>query len=278
MQSLERDAAQRQQALLTAEQKLTGLLNEKQQLEQTLARRDGALTEAKGTITGLQGQTKLLAARVQQLQAAADQRFAGVALTGRRVVFLLDLSGSMGKLDFQTPDPKKWPLVCRTLGKIMASLPDLEQYQIILFADDASYPLGHAGKWLDFRAGVSDRLTVEVLQRSKPAGATNMAAAFREAFRYRPLGLDTIYLLSDGLPNVGAGLPPQPDGLSDRDRTARCSKYLRDALKTWNAADAKLPRMRINAVGFYYDSPDVGAFLWVLAREHDGSFVGLSQP
>jgi len=33
--------------------------------------------------------------------------------------------------------------------------------------------------------------------------------------------------------------------------------------------------VRINAVGFFFESPDVGAFLWALAREHRGSFVGL---
>ena len=36
--------------------------------------------------------------------------------------------------------------------------------------------------------------------------------------------------------------------------------------------------VRINALGFFFESPDVGAFLWALAREHDGSFVGLSRP
>jgi hypothetical protein len=36
--------------------------------------------------------------------------------------------------------------------------------------------------------------------------------------------------------------------------------------------------VRINAVGFFFDSPEVGAFLWALAREHDGGFVGMSRP
>ena len=36
--------------------------------------------------------------------------------------------------------------------------------------------------------------------------------------------------------------------------------------------------VRINAVGFFYESPDVGAFLWALARENEGSFVGMSKP
>ena len=38
------------------------------------------------------------------------------------------------------------------------------------------------------------------------------------------------------------------------------------------------PRVRINTIGFFYESPDVGAFLWALARENEGSFVGMSKP
>ena len=37
-------------------------------------------------------------------------------------------------------------------------------------------------------------------------------------------------------------------------------------------------RVKINSVGFYFDSPDVGAFLWSLSRDNDGSFVGMSKP
>ena len=29
---------------------------------------------------------------------------------------------------------------------------------------------------------------------------------------------------------------------------------------------------------FWAESPDVGAFLWALARENEGSFVGMSKP
>ena len=77
---------------------------------------------------------------------------------------------------------------------------------------------------------------------------------------------------------MGRRAPPiQQSRFGERERTARCCKYLRDALKVWNLPQAGRPRVRINAIGFYYDSPDVGAFLWMLAREHDGSFVGLSQ-
>ena len=37
-------------------------------------------------------------------------------------------------------------------------------------------------------------------------------------------------------------------------------------------------RVRINSVGFIFESPEVGAFLWALSRDNDGSFVGMSKP
>ncbi len=56
-------------------------------------------------------------------------------------------------------------------------------------------------------------------------------------------------------------------------------KYIRKKLKTeWNKPAARQATVRINTVGFFYESPDVGAFLWALARENDGSFVGMSKP
>ena len=66
-------------------------------------------------------------------------------------------------------------------------------------------------------------------------------------------------------------------GLQAAQRTELLSRELRRALATgWNAPGR--PRVRINAVGFFYESPEVGAFLWALARENDGSFVGMSRP
>ena len=48
--------------------------------------------------------------------------------------------------------------------------------------------------------------------------------------------------------------------------------------RTWNRTVAGQPRVRVNAVGFFFDSVEVGAFLWALARDNDGSFVGMSKP
>jgi hypothetical protein len=102
--------------------------------------------------------------------------------------------------------------------------------------------------------------------------------AFSEAFRFRESGLDTIYVLSDGLPNAGEGLPVGKN-LTDSQKTDLLSKHLRNKLRTeWNRPIAGRSRVRINTIGYFFESPDVGAFLWALAREHDGSFVGMSRP
>ena len=98
--------------------------------------------------------------------------------------------------------------------------------------------------------------------------------------RLRQQGLDTIYVFSDGLPNIGAGLSPEAARtLKESDRSEILSKYIRQKLKIeWNRGYAGQRKVRINTVGFFYESPDVGAFLWALARENDGSFVGMSKP
>jgi hypothetical protein len=188
------------------------------------------------------------------------------------------MSGSMELIDENTPDPDKWPLVCETVARIMESLTDLSQYQVILFSDRVRYPLGSDGVWLRFDPESSSRNALRGLKSIKPNGETNMAAVFDEAFRFRDKGLDTIYVLSDGLPNAGPGLPVASQNLSETQKTEVLSKYVRNRLKyVLNRPATDQPRVRINTIGFFFESPEVGAFLWALAREHNGSFVGMSK-
>jgi sulfur relay (sulfurtransferase) DsrF/TusC family protein len=218
---------------------------------------------------------------VAKLQGAADARFEGIALTGRRVVFLVDMSGSMELVDENTPAPHKWVAVREALVKIMGSLPELEKFQVILFSDKTSYLLGNDGRWIDYIPGGSPAQVTAAMAAMKPKGNTNMYDALDAAFRFKASGLDTIYMLSDGLPNVGAGLTArEAQTLKETERAEILSKHIRLTLKKqWNPpAAAGSRQVRINTVGFFYESPDVGAFLWALARENDGSFVGMSRP
>ena len=241
------------------------------------------LAAADRDLSVLRAEKRSLESEVVRIRQAADNRFAGITLTGRRVIFLVDMSGSMELVDEKTPAPQKWAEVRNTLLKIMKSLPDLEKFQVIVFEESAAYLLGKGEQWIDYDAKTSLMQVETALKALKPHGGTNMYAALDAAFRYRPRGLDTIYLLSDGLPNAGEGVPDAEarrmlEAGREPELSDRLAKHIRKTLKTsWNR-DILNARVRINSIGFFYESPDVGAFLWAMSRENDGSFVGMSKP
>jgi hypothetical protein len=274
------DLAAKDKDLMAAKSNLTARDKEVAALKSDLNAKTKELATANLNGAGLVGENKVLSQRIRDLEAAAEKRFAGIELTGKKVVFLVDMSGSMRSKDNYTEDPDKWPMICEIFGKLMMSLADLKQFQVIMFSDGIRYPLGGKGKWFDFKGPDTVKQVVAALKANTPDGGTNMSLAFEEVFRYRAQGLDTIYFFSDGLPNQGEGLPANSAKLTEDQKGAYLGKYIRDKLKTrWNVPQGpKKERVRINAVGFYFDSPDVGAFLWTLARENDGSFVGMSKP
>jgi hypothetical protein len=235
-------------------------------------------TDANATVIDLQGQKAKLADKLDKLQSEADSRFAGIALTGRRVCFVIDMSGSMKLLDEKTPAADKWAGVVETVGRVMRSLAELDSYQVVLFGREAAYLFG-GGDWQPYRGEESVRRVTDALRRVEPKGDTNLHAGLDLAFRLRPGGLDTVYLFSDGLPTSGPGLTAAEEkSLADSARTERLTRLIRTTLHDdWNRPRGG-QRVRVNAVGFFYESPEVGAFLWALARENDGSFVGMSRP
>jgi hypothetical protein len=277
---LREDVVSSKEKLATAQARLQTLEDELSDQKKELSGTGRTLTEANRVIESLKEDKRALEDQVVRSRLAADNRFAGIALTGRRVIFLVDMSGSMELVDENTTAPDKWTGVRETLAKVMRSLPDLEKFQVILFSDRISYLVGNDGNWLDFNPRNSVDQVTRSLAAIKPRGNTDMHVAFEAAFRFRQQGLDTIYVFSDGLPNIGAGLSPEAARtLKESDRSEILSKYIRQKLRTeWNRAYSGQPKVRINAVGFFYESPDVGAFLWALARENDGSFVGMSKP
>jgi hypothetical protein len=195
------------------------------------------------------------------------------------VIFLVDVSGSMEMLDATTLAPQKWQSARDTVTRLMRSLPDLEKFQVIAFAREVSYPLGNEKSWLQHDPGSSPGQVLDALTKLKPSGGTNMYAALEAAFRYREQGLDTVYLLSDGLPNLGEGLADKEKQLTGMERGLVLGKHVRQTLQTrWNATRPSQPRVKIHTIGFFYESPDFGSFLWALARENEGIFVGMPTP
>lgn len=254
-----------------------------------IAELEKQVADSNVTIVDLQGTKAKLADKIDQLRIESENRFAGIAMTGRNVVFLVDISGSMVRTDENTLDPAKWPIVRDTIIKVMRSLPDMEQFQVILFSNKVSYLMGNDGKWLTIdrtKVGEKERILQQVnkaLTDVKPNGDTNLHLGLTEAFKFRSnaMKMDTIYFFSDGLPTSGPGLTAAEEARnpSEQERGVLLARYLRTMLKTdWNRPDVQRPRVRINSIGFFYESPDVGAFLWALSRENDGSFVGMSRP
>jgi hypothetical protein len=195
------------------------------------------------------------------------------------------MSGSMRMVDRTQEAPDKWPSVISTLVKVMRSLPDLEKYQVILFNARASFPLGRDGEWLDFDASTSPDRAKLTLSTIEPTGNTNMYEPLEAAFRLKSKGLDTIYLLSDGIPNEGPGLSGEEQArdrlkqLGDPEKGASLGRHILTTLRLqWNTPAPGGVRVKINSIGFFYESPDLGSFLWALARDNDGSFVGMSKP
>lgn len=280
MTSLQGDIAARGQELAGADKSLRNLEETNRRLRRELAAQNSQLAGAERNATRLQDENKSLLELSTRQRAAQENRFAGITLTGRRVVFIVDMSGSMELVDLQTAAPDKWVAVRETLGKVMRSLPDLQKFQIVIFSERANYLLDGGADWIDFKGQASVDQAVEALSKVKPEGNTNMYVALEAAFRFRPAGLDTIYLLSDGLPNIGPGLSAeQAQTMTEDQRSIILSRFIRRKLLTdWNPKNANARRVRLNTIGFFFESPDVGAFLWALARENEGSFVGMSKP
>jgi len=241
------------------------------------------VNDANVNIVDLQGDKAKLADKFDKLQKETDARFAGIVTAGKRVVFLVDISGSMAKRDSETADPTKWPIVVETVSKVMRSVVGMEKYQVVIFSSSSKWLFG-TGDWRDFDGEKSIDDVKKALTAVKPYEDTNLHAGMERAFSLREQGgLDVIYLFSDGLPTSGPGLtlaeqtrrPP----LNELELGEKLGKHIRKTLSdTWNRPLAGKPKVKIHAVGFFFESPDVGAFLWALARENEGSFVGMSKP
>ena len=264
-----------------ADKALDEKIERMENLEVSLAREARLRKEAETARVTLEKQLQANALEMNKQKNRAESRFEGIDLTGRKVCFVVDTSGSMVLLDANTPADQKWNEVGRVLGRLMDSLPELESYQVLVFAEEARWLFNDSG-WRKYDPAKSSTEVREALGRINPRGGTNLHQAFEMAFKLRAEGLETVYLLSDGLPNQGPGLTiTQERTLAESQRGEILGRFIRQELADkWNQApkpDAPRP-VRIHTVGFFYESPDLGSFLWALARENRGRFVGMSSP
>jgi len=122
--------------------------------------------------------------------AGGGASFFGVEAAGSRIVYIVDISGSMlhnGKIE---------ALRRELLGSIEA-LPPGSEFAVVIFSDAAATrALGGSPRWHD--AGAQGRAGIETAIRAiSPAGGTEPLEAFRIAFALSPKP-EAMYFMTDG--------------------------------------------------------------------------------
>jgi len=266
------------------------------QLEQT----SGALTQADAETTERRAQVKTLVAELQALEAQHNrlaqrarpgtergaqlrrlvgegdrQYLTGLRVGGKRVVILLDASASM--LDESLvniirirnlPEARKratpkWRRALASVDWIFSQIPASSRFQLYAF-NEATWAMveGTEGQWLDVGAAEAVNAALDRMRQVVPAHGTNLQKAFESLRSLRPAP-DNVYLLTDGLPTLSAGL-----ALGSTVSPERRLQHLQAAL-------AELPRgVPVNTILFPMEGdPEAAAAFWRLARNTRGSLL-----
>jgi hypothetical protein len=161
--------------------------------------------------------------------------FFEMAVDSRRVCFVIDRSGSM-----RDGKPPKLEVVKEELKKLLAALPDGCRVNIVFFSDTLD-AFGMGTRALDAR---TRRDAATFIDKQQPGGPTNLVDALEKALslvgsaetgNLLEEGVDTIYVLSDGLPTDGKITEPET---LVRWFTRR-NRYLRATVNTVAVGDAE---------------------------------------
>ena len=199
----------------------------------------------------------------------------GLRLGGKRILILLDVSGSMlddtivniirfrNMRDGLKRNAPKWVQTLRMVDWLTARFPRDSQYQILLFNTKTSSVLpGLDGKWLKVSNKAELNSVIEALGKIVPEGGTNLERAFAAIGRIRPKP-DNVYLITDGLPTQGS-------------RTIRGATITgRQRLDLFARAVKQVPdNVPVNVILAPLEGDAEAAYaFWRLAMKTDGSFL-----
>jgi hypothetical protein len=252
--------------------------------KQTLAVREHA-NKLKADIKAIEEELRRLraAAREQDPQGDRLRTFPGqgdrhyltdLKMGGRRILILADASASMlaeAIVDVirrrNLPDRDKlrsvkWRQAVNTVDWLTARLPPTSQFQVYTF-NETTRPLidESGGAWLEAGDPASLNQAVERMRQVLPGKGTSLLNAFRAAGQLKPPP-DNIFLLTDGLPTMGAKKP----------WTKRVSSTKRR--KLFNDAVRQLPSgVPVNIILLPMEGDPLAAdAFWRLAKQSNGSF------
>lgn len=199
----------------------------------------------------------------------------GLKLGGKRILILLDVSGSMlddtivniirirNMRDGIKRNAPKWVQTLRMVDWLTARFPRDSQYQVYVFNTKTRSALpGQEGKWLDVGNKADLNSVIEALGKIVPEGGTNLENAFAAIGKLRPRP-DNVYLITDGLPTRGS-------------RTIRGTTITgKQRLNLFTRAVKQMPGgVPVNVILAPLEGDPEAAFAyWRLAMSTDGSFL-----
>jgi HEAT repeat protein len=140
----------------------------------------------------------------------ASAGFVGIPVEGTRVVFILDLSGSMDwPMDDQGGKVKRLDYAKRELLKAIDGLSPDSMFNLVTFNGDDEAEMW-SKKLVDANKRNKDRFK-KFIEKRRPLGGTNLWSGMEAALNIKLLKygnhyettVDEIFLLSDGAPSVG---------------------------------------------------------------------------
>jgi hypothetical protein len=215
----------------------------------------------------------------QVLNRGNRQYLTGLRMDGKRVMIMVDASGSMldrtivnvlirrNMSEAERRRAPKWRQVVSTVDWLTANLAPDGQFQIYTFDEQARPLLAKTrGKWLDVGDGKKLDEAMANLRKVVPNGGTSLSAAFRAIARMKPQP-DNVYLLVDGLPTLGSG--------PARRRTVTGDERLR----YFQSAVRGFPRgIPINVILYPFEGdPGAASAFWALSIYTKGSFMSPSE-
>jgi len=199
----------------------------------------------------------------------------GLRLGGKRILILLDASGSMlddtivnvirirNMRDGIKRNAPKWVQTLRMVDWLTARFPRDSEYQVYVFNTGTRSVLpGQDGKWLKVGNKAQLNSVIEALGKIVPEGGTNLEKAFAAIGKMRPRP-DNVYLITDGLPTQGS-------------RTIRGTTITgRQRLDLFARAVNQVPgNVPVNVILAPLEGdPEAAYAFWRLAMNSNGSFL-----
>ncbi|MHC4663865.1 MAG: VWA domain-containing protein, partial [Planctomycetota bacterium] len=185
---------------------------------------------------GSRGGSSSTAASGRTTTVSTSPKFFGMEINSGRILFILDVSGSMkqpcgSKED--GPDCPKLDRAVKELGKVIGKLDKGVKFNLLVFSNGVKT----WQKTLIRANRKSKKAAIKFLEELSPSGETFMTQAFEKAFEMNDF--DTLCFISDGAPREN-GKPVEPKTVLDKMESMNCFRKIRIFTVGFKGADIEL--------------------------------------